>query len=104
MGKKSKFLFVFKVRNIVVYRVNLIRSVEKSLAEKVPSKDVQNCLTELESGFSLAVYPIYTAQIRRQVQCILPCSYSSVVTKKSRCPQTLLPTKRFVQGRNGISD
>lgn len=67
---------MFKVRNIVGYRVNLIHSEEKSLAEKVSNKDVQICLTELESGFSVVVYPIYVAKISRRVQCILPCSYT----------------------------
>jgi len=38
VGKKSKSLFTFKVRNVVVYRVNLTHSLENSLAEKVSVK------------------------------------------------------------------
>ena len=63
-AEKSKSLYMLKVRNIVVYGVNLIHSA-KSLAEKVSNKDVQICLTELESGFSVVVYPTYVAKLRR---------------------------------------
>lgn len=81
-GGKGKSLFMFKVRNIV-YRENLIHSVEKCLSEKVSNKDVQMCLNELESGFFWVVCPAYVAKIgdESNISYLVAIGGARVVTK-----------------------